>query len=196
MVWSWRRDRGPDGRSTGRDVVDGPDGPDGPWSDPSFVAGLRPIPTGEGSGDGGDGQPSPGSGASDIVGVSPAGDGVEFRIGEVAGSVLVAFLAIRCDGCDEFWRGLAGGAGPPLPPSVTPVIVTRGPDAVPPAEVARLAEGAGTVPVVMSDGAWVDYRVLGYPFLVLVDAATRTVVSETVGFGWSDLVRMVETSGR
>ena len=44
----------------------------------------------------------------------------------------------------------------------------------------------------MTDQAWTDYRVSGYPFFVLVDASTRTVIAETVGFGWSDLVRLVQ----
>jgi hypothetical protein len=74
---------------------------------------------------------------------------------------------------------------------VTSVIVTRGPDTVAPREVSRLATNVA-VPVIMTDGAWSDYRVFGYPFFVLVDSATRTVVAETVGFGWSDLVRLAQ----
>jgi hypothetical protein len=54
--------------------------------------------------------------------------------------------------------------------------------------------GAG-VPLVMSDAAWADYRVTGYPFFVLVDAAHGTVVGETVGFGWSDVRSMIDASG-
>ena len=50
-------------------------------------------------------------------------------------------------------------------------------------------------PVVMSDDAWSDYRVLGYPFFVLVEPATLTVVGETVGFGWSDVVSMIRSAG-
>ncbi len=199
VVWPWRHDRGPHGRSAGRglgldpdSVPTGSDGTGRPLSDPTFVAGLRPIPADVGLGAG---QPSAGLPAPDIVGVSPTGDGVEVRIGEVEGSVVVAFLATRCDGCGEFWQGFASEAGRQLPPSVTAVIVTRGPDSTAATDVGRLAAGTG-VPVIMSDGAWADYRVLSYPFLVLVDAATRTVVSETVGFGWSDLVRMVEGTGR
>jgi hypothetical protein len=33
--------------------------------------------------------------------------------------------------------------------------------------------------------------VTGYPFFVLVDAPNRTVVGETVGFGWSDVISMI-----
>ena len=59
-----------------------------------------------------------------------------------------------------------------------------------------LASGAGGAPVVMSDQAWSDYRVTGYPFFVLVEAGTRTVIGETVGFGWSDITSMVAQAVR
>jgi hypothetical protein len=52
----------------------------------------------------------------------------------------------------------------------------------------------GSVPVVMTDAAWSDYRVTGYPFLVLVDPETRTVIGETVGFGWSDVHAMIRAA--
>jgi hypothetical protein len=163
--------------STGRD----------PLSAPNFVAGLRPIPT-----EVGDPAAQPaGWTTPDIVGSSPAGDAISLRIDEVGGVVLVAFLATKCDGCDAFWQGFGGDDHPGLPPGVTSVIVTRGPDTVAPVEVGRLAADVGS-PVIMTDEAWTDYRVFGYPFFVLVDSPTRTVIAETVGFGWSDLVRLVQ----
>jgi hypothetical protein len=36
--------------------------------------------------------------------------------------------------------------------------------------------------------------VSGYPFFVVVEPSTRTIIAETVGFGWSDLVRVVQRS--
>jgi hypothetical protein len=78
---------------------------------------------------------------------------------------------------------------------VSPAIVTRGPDSVAPSEVEEAGAGVVDVPVVMSDQAWVDYRVMGYPFFVLVDVGSRTVVGETVGFGWSDVVSMIRSAG-
>jgi len=50
--------------------------------------------------------------------------------------------------------------------------------------------------VIMSEEAWTEYRVLGYPFFVLVDPSTRTVLGETVGFGWSDVVSMIRAARR
>ncbi len=119
------------------------------------------------------------------------------RVGDFGGLVLLCFLHVHCDGCDGFWRGL--GDHPPVeyPDSVSLVVVTKGPDSVDRAEVVRAAATAGTatgVPVVMSDAAWADYRVTGYPFFVLVDATHGAIVGETVGFGWSDVRSMIEAA--
>ena len=73
--------------------------------------------------------------------------------------------------------------------------MTKGPASVDPAEVRRLAASLGPVPVVMSDTAWVDYRVSGYPFLVLVDPAARRVVGETVAFGMDDVLALLGAGG-
>lgn len=217
MVWPRRRDRGPGGRApdgvtdegapdtspepartASGSPVRGERGPSGPLSDPGFVGGLRPIPVGA---EPGATQPSAGMPACDIRGTTPAGGAVAVDIGKIGATVLLAFLATRCDGCDAIWVALGGAADEDgtrvrrqLPPGVSPVVVTRRPPAVAPEEVGRLAQGLEGVPVVMSDQAWSDYRVLGYPFFVLVDGASRTVVAETVGFGWEDIVEFVRAS--
>jgi hypothetical protein len=154
--------------------------------DPSFVAGLRPIPSGPLA-------PSERRPATDLVGVSPAGDGVEVLLRDLDRPVLLCFLHVRCDGCEQFWRGLADAAEsePELPDTVSAVVVTKGPGSVESAAVARAAAGVTRVPVVMSDAAWADYRVSAYPFFVLVDPGSTSVVGETVGFGWSDVRTMI-----
>jgi hypothetical protein len=175
---------------TGRDETSRTSPPSpkgGPLSDPGFVAGLRPIPSGA------VGTPSPWP-ASDIVGVSPGGTPVAARIGQFGGLVLLAFLTTNCDGCEEFWRGLGDSGRTDLPGSVSTVVVTKGPATTAPAAVEQVAAGITRVPVIMSDEAWTDYRVTGYPIFVLVDAPTRTVVGETVGFGWSDVISMIRTA--
>jgi hypothetical protein len=146
-----------------------------PLSDPVFVAGLRPIPSGA------DGSP-PSWPAVDLVGTRPDGTPVSFDIGAAVAPVLLVFLSTNCDGCDVFWKGLAEP-----PAGLEVVVVTKGPDPATAAEVAALSSGLSGVPVVMSDAAWTDYRVTGYPFLVLVEPGTRTVLGESVGFRWSDL---------
>ena len=169
---------------TGRLSADRPS----PFDDPALVAGLRPIPSGAAD-------PRP---AADIVGEDLAGRPRTVRIGAFGGPVLLCFLHVRCDGCDGFWRGLGEGTTVEYPDGVSAVVVTKGPGAVERAEVVRVAGTAGSpggVPVVMSDAAWTDYRVTGYPFFVLVDAAEGVIVGETVGFGWSDVHAMIGASG-
>lgn len=168
-------------------VTDDPPAPANPMGDPSFVAGLRPIPTGPVD-------PAERWPAADIVGQDLDGRTVELRIGSYPGPLLLCFLQVRCDGCEEFWAGLADRRGPGWPDSLSLVAVTKGPDSVDRVEVARAAAGAGPVPVVMSDRAWSDYRVTGYPFFVLVDTALATVAAETVGFGWSEVSSMVRAT--
>lgn len=162
----------------------GTEGPTGavvnPLDDPEFVAGLRTVPSGVGV------APVPWS-AADISGVTPEGAPLVVEFGTRRGTVLLVFLSTHCDGCDVFWRGARDAA----PAEVDIVIVTKGPGGVSAAEVGQLAEGMAT-PVVLSDRAWTDYRVTGYPFLVLVDPTSRKVLGESVGFGWSDIATLLD----
>jgi hypothetical protein len=157
-------------------------------SDPAFVAGLRPIP----SGSLGAGTPLP---ASEISGVDPSGQPANLRVADLTRPVLLAFLHTHCDGCQEFWRGLRDDSDPVLPPALSAVVLTKGPGSVSTDEVRQAASGVTRVPVIMGDEAWAEYRVTSYPFFVLVDPATGTVAGETVGFGWSDVISMVRSSG-
>ena len=207
MVWQWqryrdrrqRRDRVSDPELTpvqaaveavdqATDLNQQPVGLRGePLADPDFLAGLRPIPAGSPD------TPAAWS-ASDVVGVSPLGDSIEIRIDGGAGRLLLAFLNTDCDGCEEFWHGFRDPDALGLPSGVSSVVITKGPGSLPSAEVALSAIGIERVPVVMSDQAWIDYRVLGYPFFVLVDVALNQVVGETVGLGWDDVIAMTGTA--
>lgn len=178
---------------------------DHPSSDPTFVAGLRPIPSRPA------GTPAPWP-ATDISGARPDGTPIEVRICDIGRPILVVFLATHCDGCDDYWRGLtdehleATADDPALDTSaagdlaaalggVVPVIVTRGPGVQEATDVAAAAAGIRDTPVVMSDQAWLDYRVTSYPFFVLVDPASRRIIGETVGFGWADVLGMIQAQG-
>jgi hypothetical protein len=154
-------------------------------ADPSFRSGLRPIPAATPDA----ASPWP---ASDIVGVDPSGSPVEVVLDRLDGRLLLAFLSTDCDGCQEFWDRFRVVESLGLPSDVSPVIVTKGPDLVPASEVARTASGIVEVPVVMSDQAWADYRVTGYPFLVLVDVGARSVAGEAVGLDWSDVTSIIQ----
>jgi hypothetical protein len=78
---------------------------------------------------------------------------------------------------------------------VLPAIVTRGPESVDLGAVQQAAAGVLEVPVIMSEQAWIDYQVLGYPFFVMVDRESHAVVGETVGFGWADVNSMIRSCG-
>jgi hypothetical protein len=193
MVWPWQRNRDPRGRGADPRVAKGSSGigslPEpSPFTDPSFTAGLRAIPSGapELSGRGP---------ALDITGLTPSGTTIDICVGDRLGRVLLAFLTTDCDGCQAFWDGLRGRETLGLPADVSIVAVTRGPGSLPAADVAISAHGLAPESVVMSDQAWIDYGVTGYPFFVLIDATTRSVVGETVGFGWTDVIGMTRNGG-
>lgn len=167
------------------DPVSGPVGgvPANPLDDPAFVAGLRPVPAGV------PGDPASWP-ATDLTGTGPDGSPTTVELGSVDRPLLLVFLTTRCDGCGTFWRGLADAGDPSLAP-VFPVVVTKAPDAVDVDELRHLAEALPGVPVVMGAQAWTDYRVTGYPFLVVVDPSSRRILAEAVGFGWADVASTV-----
>ncbi len=170
------------GESDGRGERD--DARPNPLADPAFVAGLRPVPTG-------DPGEVPAWAASDVHGVRPDGTPVSVALDDVADlgrPVLLLFLSVDCDGCDAFWTGLSGDD--PALDEVVPVVVTKGPELLGAADVARRGRGFDG-DIVMGGLPWSDYRVTGYPFLVLVDPPTRRILAETVGFGWSDVAAVV-----
>lgn len=156
--------------------------------DRTFMSGLRPIPMVK-PGENGEARTG-----ADIGGVDPSGSPVKIQMGQFGQPVLLAFLHIRCDGCEEYWRGFRSTERA-WPRSVSPVVVTRGPECVDPVEVGHAALGYGEVPVVMGDQAWTDYRVPTYPFFVVVDVPSRTIVGETVGLGWDDVISMIRSAG-
>jgi hypothetical protein len=189
---------------------------DNPLSNAAYVAGLRPISSGALE----IGRPWP---ADQIIGTSPTGDPLRVVLGEHERTLLV-FLATQCDGCQTFWEGLTGEEPPVVPElatsgilaadlttdlttelttdvptdlttDLTYVVITRSPPHAHGGEVARLSEGVRYPSVVMSDQAWDDFCVTGYPFFVLLDGPSRSVVGETVGFGWADVRSMVSAAG-
>jgi hypothetical protein len=155
--------------------------------DPSFTAGLRPIPSGI------SGEPPPWP-AVDLVGTTPSGEPTTVTVRATAGRLLLAFLSVDCVGCQQFWDGFRSDGGPGLPADVDAAIVTRGTASLEVGEVRSIAHGITGTPVVMSDLAWADYRVTGYPFFVLIDRASGRVSGETVGLDWEEVRSMASST--
>ena len=135
---------------------------------------LRPIPTYT---------DHPTTTPHDIVGVAPDGSPCRIDVVEAAAPVLLLFLSAACLGCRDLWEGLrelhAGLAG-----AARLVVVTRSPGEESPEAVAALAGDAPGTPglhLVMSTGAYRDYRVGGPPFLTV--AAADGVRTESVAWG-------------
>jgi hypothetical protein len=192
VVRPWRRDRGarrPAGAGSGvaaRSGLTGHATASGPLDDPAFRAGLRPTDT----------HPTSVRPASDLAGVAPDGRSVGVVLGDARTRWwLLAFVGPGCYGCRAFFAGVAAPGRGGLPVGVGVVAVTRLP--LPVSEQVSLAQaepGPGPLLAVASEQAWADYRVGGYPFYVVVDAARRVVAAETVGLGWEDVVGAVRSA--
>lgn len=135
---------------------------------------LRPIPTYT---------DHPTTTPHDIVGVTPDGIPCRIDVVEAAAPVLLLFLSAACLGCRDLWEGLhelhAGLAG-----AARLVVVTRGPGEESPEAITALAGDAPEsegIDLVMSTGAYRDYRVGGPPFLTV--AAADGVRTESVAWG-------------
>jgi hypothetical protein len=146
------------------------------------VSGLRTIPSGESFAE----RP-----AYDLKGVDPSGHPVEVSVLGQPGRTLLAFLAVDCFGCEPFWQGIGDPAILATSPDVSWVVVTKGPEQVPLAAARAKSSDLSGAPVVMSDEAWTDYRVLSYPSFLVVDGPSGMVVGETVGVDWDDVRSML-----
>ena len=124
-----------------------------------------------------------------VAGLTPAGDGRAIAMDHGDHLTLLAFLSTGCTGCSQFWDALQRPGSIELPPKTRAVIVTKGSDREVPSEVAELT--TGTVPVVMSTEAWIDYEVPGSPFFVLVDGGTNSKVGQGVASAVAQLAELV-----
>ncbi len=125
-------------------------------------------------------------------GLAPGGGSVSVELGG-DGRLLLGFLAARCNGCDEFWRGLRDRSSE-LSVELPYVIVTRSTTGDRQA-IGRLYTGFRPGTVVMSDEAWRVFNVFSYPTFIVVDRGSSQVLGETIAFTWSDLERLLDTAG-
>jgi len=117
------------------------------------------------------------------TGVDPSGAALSVAA-RTDGDLLLAFLTSTCVGCRPFWEGLASGG---RPRGLPVVVVTPDPTLESAAGVASLADGLDLT-VVMSSGAWLDYRVRAAPWFVVV--AAGLVVAEGQAASWEELGRL------
>jgi hypothetical protein len=124
-----------------------------------------------------------------IAGATPSGDARSIALDHGDQLTLLAFLSSGCATCTGFWRSLQRPTELPLPERTRVVIVTKGADREVPSEVAH--QSTGSVPVVMSTEAWLDYEVPGSPFFVLVDGRTGRKVGQGVANGVAQLLELI-----
>lgn len=126
----------------------------------------------------------------EIVGADPGGSSRSLSLVHGRGETLLAFLSTGCASCQTFWQALGGQ--PEMPTASTrPVIVTKGPEAESPGQVAKLAPSG--VPLIMSTDAWDSFRVPLTPFFMLVDGGGR-VLGEGSAMHWEQLLGLLQRS--
>jgi hypothetical protein len=121
--------------------------------------------------------------------VTPTGDARAVAVNNGDQLTLLGFLSSGCATCAGFWDALQAPDRLALGDRTRVVIVTKGPDREVPAEVRALS--TGSVPVVMSTDAWVDYQVPGSPFFVLVDGVSGCKVGQGVAGHVGQLAELV-----
>src|ERR1700744_1130134 len=124
-----------------------------------------------------------------IAGLTPMGDARAIAVDNSDDLTLLGFLSSGCTGCAAFWNALQDPSHLQLPERTRVVIVTKGPEREIPAEVQ--VKATGSVPVVMSTEAWLDYQVPGSPFFVLVDGSTGRKVGQGVPSQVGQLAELV-----
>ena len=136
---------------------------------PSSASGLGPAPT--------------------VAGVTPTGDARAIAVDHNDGLTLLGFLSSGCATCAGFWHALQAPETLNLPDGTRVAIVTKGPDREVPSEVGALT--TGRVPVVMSTEAWLDYKIPGSPFFVLVDGSTGQMIGQGVASHVGQLAELI-----
>jgi hypothetical protein len=151
---------------------------DDPLTDPTVVAGPRPIPSGLIGGH------------LNLAGIRPGGRDPGGRphrdrnrrchLTRAAG-----LSGHHCDGCNEFRQSFRDAEEPPLPDSVSAVMV----------EVGRAASGVTRVLIVMSDRAGARLPGVGISVLRAGRAGLAHGHRRDRWLRWSDVVAMVHGTG-
>jgi hypothetical protein len=127
--------------------------------------------------------------AADLDGAGLHDDAVHVSVVGARRRTLLAFLSSGCLTCQGFWEAFADGRGLDLSADIRLVVVTKdgGEESI--SALRRLAPPH--LPVVMSSAAWVDYRVPGSPYFVLVDGQDGRVRGEGTGANWDQVKNLL-----
>lgn len=146
-----------------------------------------------GTSDRGASLPAPGRRAGeqeghDVVGVTLERDAVKIGLGKDSPPTLLAFLSSGCTVCQGFWDDLRAGLRPAeVPATVRFILITKDSSHESPARLRELAPQG--MPVVMSAGAWSDYRVPAAPYFVYLDGGR--VRGEGSASGWTQIASLL-----
>jgi len=124
--------------------------------------------------------------APDIAGSDPAGGAVAISVAGPA-KTLLAFMSTTCATCENLWRSFQQPSVRQSLGDVRLVIVTKGSRDEIPTAVADLAPPG--VPLVMSSGAWEEYKVPGSPYFVM--AQSGLVAGEGSAGTWDKLLDLI-----
>jgi hypothetical protein len=118
----------------------------------------------------------------DVHGTDLRGRPAEVSVRRVGTFTLLLFLSSHCDGCGPLWGALDDPAGSGLE-GLDIFGLVREEDRRERAAVRRLVPRGATGRVLVAPQAFVDYRVHGAPFYVLVDGDRSEVAVE--GVAWA-----------
>ena len=107
----------------------------------------------------------------------------------VGHQTLLTFLSAGCHSCAPFWHVDSATAALLSERAVQLVLVTRGPERVDLRAVKALAPPDHTT--VMSSQAWEDYRAGWYPYVVLIDGPSSSVIAEGAAGSWDQVLALV-----
>jgi hypothetical protein len=133
---------------------------------------------------------SAGQTGADIEGISPTGEDLALAVVGTAHDTVLVFLSTGCTTCLPFWEALGEPGRVQLPAGTRLLVVTQGPDAESPSEVARLAPAGLTT--VMSSTAWHDHDVPGSPYVAMVEARTGRIRGSGTGASWEQVAQLLQ----
>jgi hypothetical protein len=124
--------------------------------------------------------------AHDLMGITPAGSAAAISVGGGDSYTLLAFLTSGCASCLDFWEAFRDPANRRIAGRDSSLVVlTKGPEAESPAQIADLAHP--DVNVLLSTEAYDDYSVPIAPYFVLIDSSSKQIIGEGAAASFDQL---------